>query len=281
MKHYLSLLLLLVLSSPLFAADDTAKVKLGWEHNIIAGLTLTQVSYTDWVAGGENALAYNASVIGKSVNEEPMTSWTTNYKLSFGQAEISHKGLRKTDDAINLETIFAYKLNTHVNPYIAAAVSSQFTNGYQYTDTSRTAISTFLDPLYAREGIGFGFNLDEHVKTRIGFALRETFTNTYTRWADDPKTPEIETTRIEGGLEWVTDAQVKIEENVFFKSHLETFAGLKTFTKWVIYSENLLTAKISDHFNVQLGVAIRYDEFIIARTQIKEGLALGVSYQLL
>lgn len=281
MKHILFLLTLLVISSPAFADPDTAKIKLGWEHNIISGLTLTQISYTDWAAGGENAFAYNASIIGKSINEEEMTSWTTNYKLSFGQAEISDKGLRKTDDAIILETILAYKLKTHVNPYISASANSQFTTSYEYNDSSRTAISTFLDPLYAREAIGVGFLIDEHIKTRIGLALRETFTNTYTRWADDPKTPEIEKTRIEGGIEWVTDVEVKIEENVFFKSHLETFAGFKTFSKWVIYNENLITAKISDHFNVQLGVAIRYDEFIIARTQIKEGLALGVSYQLL
>ncbi len=280
MKRIMFLCALLVLVSPLYAQVDTAKLQLGWNHGVIAGLTLTQVSYTDWATGGENSLAYNASIVGRSINEQEMTNWSTNYKFSFGQANLASKGIRKTDDVIDIATILAYKLNTYVNPYIAGSFKTQFVDGFEYTDTSKTVISSFMDPAYAQEGIGIGFIPIPQLKTRIGAALRETFTTKYSRWADDPKTPEIETSRIEGGLEWITDGEFKIDDNVFFKTHLETFAGFKTFDKWVILFDNLLTAKVSKYISAQLGVTLKYDEFVVKRTQIKEGLALGISYQL-
>mgnify|MGYP003345152933 CR=1 FL=1 len=49
-------------------AQDSSKPvpDYGWKHSLVAGLTLTQVAFTDWAAGGENALSYTMSVDGKS-----------------------------------------------------------------------------------------------------------------------------------------------------------------------------------------------------------------------
>ena len=40
-----------------------------WKHTVTTGITATQVSYTDWAQGGENALAWTATLDGKSVYE--------------------------------------------------------------------------------------------------------------------------------------------------------------------------------------------------------------------
>jgi len=51
----------------LVVKEDTAKApKYGWKHSIVAGLTIGQVSFTDWAQGGENSLSYGLLVSGKS-----------------------------------------------------------------------------------------------------------------------------------------------------------------------------------------------------------------------
>jgi hypothetical protein len=280
MKTIVTLFLLFFTTSLFAQAADTMKPKYGWDHNIVVGLTLTQVSYTDWATGGDNSLAFTGSIIGKSVKDEPYTNWANSYKFQYGEASLSKQGLRKTDDIIDLESIFSYKVHTVVNPYVSANFKTQFARGYEYTDSTTTAISDFLDPGYAREAVGLTFAITHGVKSRVGAALRETFTSKYARWADDPATPEIEKTKIEGGIEWVTEAEIEVDSNILFKSKLETFGPFKTFDKWKIYNDNILSAKVSKLISVIFNVTLAYDEFIVSRTQIKESLALGINYQL-
>lgn len=281
MKKALTLCLLLMLVSSSLAQVDTSKLVIGWNTGLVGSLTFTQVAFTDWASGGDDAIAYNASIVGKSINEQEMTNWTNSYKFAFGQASLAGKGLRKTDDVIDLESIIYYKLNTYVNPYAGATFKTQFADGFEYTDSTKTAISSFIDPLYARQAIGVGFIPIPEIKTRIGLALRETFTSKYSRWADDPVTEEIETTRIQGGMEWVSEASVKLDDDLLFTSKLETFAPFDAFDKWVVYNDNILSAKITKLISVLLNVTIKYEEFVVSRTQIREGLAIGISYQLL
>jgi hypothetical protein len=282
MKTILIFLGILLLTSTSFAQVDTTKLVIGWNHGISASLNLNQVAFSNWSSGGDNVLSYNATVIGRSINDQEKTSWTNNYKFGFGQASLGDQGLRKTDDIIDLESILAYKLNTFINPYAAVTFKTQFTTGYEYIgDSIKTPISNFLDPAYSRQAVGVGFILLPELKTRVGLALRETFTNKYSKWADDPSTPEIERTRVEGGIEWVTEATVTIDDNLLYTSKLETFSAFKTFDKWVIYNDNIVTAKVSKLINVTFNLTIRYEEFILAKTQIREGLSLGISYQLL
>ncbi len=282
MKTLLALLGILLLASQSFAQVDTTKLVIGWNHAISASLNLNQVAFSNWATGGDNVLSYNATILGKSINDQEKTSWTNNYKFGFGQASLGDQGLRKTDDIIDLESILAYKLNTFINPYAAVTFKTQFTTGYEYSgDSIKTPMSTFLDPAYSRQAVGIGFILLPELKTRVGLALRETFTSRYNKWADDPSTPEIERTRVEGGIEWVTEATVTIDDNLFYTSKLETFSAFKTFDKWVVYNDNIITAKVSKLINVTFNVTIRYEEFVLPRTQIREGLSLGISYQLL
>src|SRR5579872_329109 len=122
MKNIRILVVLIAVTIP-FAAfaqekkEDKDSVKYGWTHSLISTLNLSQVSYTDWAAGGANALAYNLLIDGRSFDEEVQTNWTTNYKFSYGEARLANLGLRKTDDKIDIESILAYKMSEHYDPF--------------------------------------------------------------------------------------------------------------------------------------------------------------------
>src|SRR5437867_1668652 len=100
----------------------TPPPEFGWKQSLIAGLTLTQVAFTDWAEGGDNALAYSLTTDGKSALDEENANWTSTYKFAFGQARLGNLGLRKTDDVIDFSTVYTYKLGTFINPYGAASI---------------------------------------------------------------------------------------------------------------------------------------------------------------
>jgi hypothetical protein len=156
---------------------DTAKVKKTWTHNVVGGLNLTQVSFNDnWAQGGENALAYALSLIGKSANDLAKTNWTNSYKFAFGQTKLGDQGVRKTDDKIDVESNLTFKVGTYINPYIAATLKTQFASGFDYGTQPKTEVSKFFDPAYLTQSAGLGYQPIPQIKTRLGAALREVVT---------------------------------------------------------------------------------------------------------
>ena len=260
-----------------FAQQDTAKApEYGWKHNLVSGLTLTQVAFTDWVQGGENALAYALTLEGKSVQDLETTTWGTSYKFAFGQTRLGDQGLRKTDDRIDLETILTYKVGVYINPYGAATFKSQFAKGYMYDAAgAKTPVSKFWDPAYLTQSVGAGYQPLPEVKTRIGAALREIVTQDFNGYADGKKT------KVDGGLESVTDVEWKLDDNILLKSKLELFSPFETMDEIVLRSDNSIVAKVSKYVSVNLNVQFINEPKVSPRTQIKETLAIGLSYTLI
>ncbi|MFA5834499.1 MAG: DUF3078 domain-containing protein [Bacteroidota bacterium] len=283
MKHTIYIIAVLF-SSLVFAQIDSSTLQSDWKHTLVAGLTVTQVSYTDWAQGGENALAYTLSFDGKSVRDVTMTNWSNSYKIAYGQTRLGSKGLRKTDDKIELESVLTYKIGTHINPYASATFKSQFDDGLKYNDAAntQTKISSSFDPMYLTQALGFGYQPFVQLKTRLGVALREVFDDSKYGYADDVKsTPTIESSKIEGGLESVTDVEIKIEENTLFTAKLEMFAPFNNIDVVVVRSDNTLSSKLNKYLAVVFNVQLINDRSVTARTQVKEGLALGISYTFL
>jgi hypothetical protein len=272
-----AIVLLLAVKSEAQTPDTT---KYGWDHDLKAGFNFSQVAFKDWSKGGSNSLAYLAQMVGISQDEEITTRLANRYKLIFGQTKLEDVGIRKTDDEINLESMLTYKMGIYVNPYAAISAKSQFAPGYQYTDTLDIPTSSFLDPLYLTQSAGVGYEPAKWFKTRLGAALRETFTNVYNSYADDPATPELEKTKIEGGLESVTEAQIPIEESVLFDTRLELFSAFKTMDKVVMNATAAIVLKAGEYFNASIAANAINDWQASTRTQFKESVSVGISYTL-
>jgi len=280
MKFSLICLVLLLSSTVLQAQAPTDTPEYGWKHGLVAGLTLTQVAFTDWVQGGENALAYTISADGKSVEDQLTSNWSTTYKLAFGQTRLGSQGLRKTDDIIDLSSVFTYKLGTYINPYISAMLRTQFAKGYTYPrpDTS-VQVSAFFDPAYLTQSAGVGYQPIKEVKTRLGVGLREVVTNNFSKYyTDDPTTDKIEKATLDGGMESITEVEWSFEENILLTSKLELFAPFKTFDKIITRDVTTVTAKVSKYVTAILNVQFINEPKVSPRTQIKETIALGLSY---
>ncbi len=274
----------ILLSLALFCANaytqtDTVKVlPYGWTQGMVAALNISQIAFTNWSAGGDNALAWALSLDGKSVNDQEKTTWTNNYKFAFGQARLGDGNLRKTDDKIDLESILSYKMTQSVNPYAAVTFKSQFAKGFKYPNNVETPVSKFFDPAYITESVGAGIQATKEIKTRLGFALRETFADQFALiYTDDPATPGIEKSKVEGGMESVTDVDWKIADNILFTSKLELFAPFKNIDHIDIRSDNKLTMAVNKYITANVSVQL-LNIAPFPKTQVKETIAIGLTY---
>jgi hypothetical protein len=272
-----------------FAQDDVKEEskkeepKYGWQKEMVGGINLTQTSFDNWQQGGENSFAWQVYLNFKFINDLEKTTWANSGKFSYGSTKTGDQGSRKSVDEIKLESVYTYKLSKYLNPFVAATGETQFAPGYEYSNDSEVKISKFMDPGYFRESAGFGYKPNDIVQTRLGLALKQTITSDFpVPYADDPETtPKIEKTKNEVGAESVTDVSWKIAENTLYTSKLELFSTLSALNETDVNWDNVFTTKVSKYVNVNLNFKLFYDRDISKKRQIKQAIALGVTYSFL
>jgi hypothetical protein len=277
-------LIALAIANVGWADEDAAaeEPETGWEHHLVSGLTLTQISLSNWEQGGEEAVAWTTTLDGKSSLAGPKLLWDTTYKLAFGQTKLGDEQARKTDDKMDLETVLTLDQGFLVDPYIAATFKTQFAEGYDYPeDSDRVAVSSIFDPAYFTQSAGLGYRPADEVRTRLGVALRETVTDAFNTYADDPDTADIETTRTEGGLESVTDVEWQLRDNVRLSSKLEIFTAFQNLSDLVIRDDTTVVVKVTEWVSIKLNVLIVREDRVVEKTQVKQTIAGGLNYDLL
>jgi hypothetical protein len=212
-----------------------------------------------------------------------LTQWTNSYKFAFGQTRLGDQGLRKTDDEIYFESLLIYKFGLYVNPYVAATLRSQFAKGYAYDNLGNSAVvSKFFDPGYLTQSIGVAYQPMPGITTRVGVGLREVFASQFAPlYTDDPLTTDLETVKVNGGAESVTDVNWTFAENLLLTSRLEIFVPFSDPAFTTIRSDNAITAKINKYVTSSLSLTLIDDPRITPYTQVKQVIALGLSYTLL
>jgi len=283
MRQILLTLLVLAIITVLLAQEKKEEApQYGWSKELVSSLNLTQTQFDNWAQGGENSLSWQLNINGKFVNDQEKMNWSNSGKFSFGRVKVGDEESKKSVDEIKLESVFTYKMNQYVNPYLAATGETQFTKGYDYTPLGKIAISDFMDPAYFTQSVGLGFSPNNQVKTRLGAALKETITDKHPiPYADDPETAEVEKTKVEFGAESVTDFSRKLAENILLTSKLELFSDLKSFDQIDVKWDTILTAKVAKYVDVTFNVKLFYDKDISKKRQLKQMLALGLTYSFL
>lgn len=277
LKYLFSILFILVFTLQIFAQDKKAeKPKYGWHKEAVGLLNFTQNSFDNWSKGGENSWAWQLNFNAKFNLEQEKYSWANSAKVSYGMTKVGDVSARKAADEIKLESVYTYKMNIYVNPYLAATGLTQLTDGYAYTDTSKTVISHLLDPGYFTQSAGIGFQPIKILKTRLGAALKETITNEFSdTYAKGEKT------RIEFGAESVTDVNWQVTKTILFTSKLEMFSNLKAFNEIDVNWDNVVSAKVAEYLSVSFNLKLFYDRDISPKRQLKQTLAVGLSYSFL
>lgn len=161
MKKLTFLALALFASATLMAEEPTAEPS-PWTMQGSAGITGSQMTLTNWAAGGDPSVAadfqFNYSIDYKKDN----SLWQNRLELAYGLNRTESNGMRKTNDKIYLSSSYGQKV--YDNLYVSALLkfNTQFANGYDYAvkndDGSYKQTSGFMAPAYFSGGLGVEWN---------------------------------------------------------------------------------------------------------------------------
>lgn len=155
-----NLILLFLLNSMVFYSQSivTSIVKdtaAHWKSKNTIGFDLNEMAFVNWSAGGNSSVSglLKGNFIRKYAKEN--TKWNNELIFRYGVNMQDGLGLRKTDDALQINSTFGHRKDSLSNWYTSAKLNfnTQFTDGYAYPNTE-IAISKPFAPAYFFLGIG-------------------------------------------------------------------------------------------------------------------------------
>jgi len=279
------LILLCLLSFPFysFAQDipDSVLVN-GWNSKGTLGLNLSQTSFSNWSQGGSNSLAFNVYGHVATAYLDLPWKWKNRLSIAYGRTTIEGEGTRTTDNDIYFESVASRNVGWSVDPYISFSLRTAITKGYDYGVEPTEQIVDFFDPGYLTEAIGFTYDKNKIVTTRLGLAFQQTFADQFAaKYSDDEETlDEIEKMKFDTGIESVTEVNYEFLPNMKYSGFLRLFSRFNSLDVWDVRFENIITAKVNDYINVNFNVTLVHEISQTRKTQLKEALQLGLSYQI-
>ena len=280
MRSYTILLIILFVFS-VKAQEIPDSMLYKWNPSLTAGFNFSQVSFSDWAKGGENAIAWNSYVNFGLVYKSEHWVFKNQLRDIFGRTQAGDQPNKQNENEIFMENLVARDLGWIFKFAASNTFLTQITTGYNYKVDPAPKISDFFDPAYITQGIGLLYDKSEYVQTRFDLAAREIISNEYYFEADDPTTAEIEKFKFDLGLNSVTDLKIPIAENVLYVSKLSLFSPFKKLDIWDVRWESLVTAQVNKWLATNLSFVLVYDEDQIKRTQIRQAFQLGLVFSIL
>lgn len=265
-----------VLMGTVIAQQDTTK-KYGWKPGAVVGLNISQVALSNWTQGGENSISW--SLLGTGSLDYISTDWNfkNNMKINFGKTKLGSADFRTSENEFFFQTVLSKNIGWVVDPFISNTVRTALTAGYDYKAVPVVKIADFWDPGYLTQSLGFTYNKSEVITTRMGLAFQETFTNKFQNYSAD-KNGNLKKFRFDTGIESVTETKFNLYTNMLFKSSLRLFSRFESLDVWDVRWDNAIVSKINDLFNVSISWLVVYEKNQSPKTQLKEGIQLGLTH---
>jgi hypothetical protein len=286
MRPFLIFLLVTAVTGSIYSSTqtksktDSAATASNWYPEASVGINVSQISLSNWTQGGESSLTW--TLIGTNGFRYLGEEWTfrNNVRAVYGRTKLGSQDFRTNDNEIFLETVLSKKISWEVDPYFSNTVRTSITRGYNYKVTPYQEIADFFDPGYVTQGLGFTYDKVAGFKTRLGFAVKETFTRNHRNYSDDTSTTYQEKFKIETGLESATNIDYEVLDDFFVKSALRLFTRYENLDTWDVRWDNAFIAKINEFINVNLTTLVIYEKKQSLKTQLKQSLQLGLTYKI-
>lgn len=150
-----------------------------WKEINRASLDISEVAFVNWNAGGSNSIS---GLLGLEVQrnyQKDHMVWENRGVARYGVNKQQNQKLRKTDDLLELHSRFGWRKDTISNWYYSANFSfkTQFTNGYNYSNSDSKPISKLMAPAYMFLGVGTVYG--EHIESFSAYLSPLTLKSTF------------------------------------------------------------------------------------------------------
>ncbi|MEN8203446.1 MAG: DUF3078 domain-containing protein [Bacteroidota bacterium] len=296
MKKLTISLLALALTVSAFA-QEPADADTLWKYSGVTSLNLSQLSLTNWAAGGDNSISGNALVKLSADYDDGTLNWDNDLILGFGLIRQGDDPTRKSDDQIELSSKYGYKASDKWFYSALFGFKTQFAQGYDNPgEVDRLKISNFMSPGYLNLSAGMDYKPNDKfsaflspVATKFTFVLDEDLSAEGTYGLDPGQT-----VRAEFGAYIKLAYKNEILKNVILDTKVDFFSNYFDNPQYVdVNWDLLLTFKVNEFLSASLLTQLIYDydiEFGVdgdgdgeidsheSRVQFKELFGLGLTY---
>ncbi len=295
-----TLIALLLLQVASITAQEAPK---NWNKSTELGLAVSQVSLTNWAAGGDNSIAGNGyfNFIAK-YNKEKI-SWENGLSLAYGLSKQGDLKVRKTDDKIDFYSKYGHKIASHWDASVLFNFKTQFAKGYNYKVSDSIVISNFLAPGYILLGTGFDYKPVDYFSAfispltgRLTIVTDTALVNAGAYGVDAPVydglgsvTKKGKHVKTEFGASVKLMFKKDIWKNVNLQLKMQLFSDyLKNPQNIDIDAEMALLMKVNEYLSTNIVLNSIYDHDINItdkdgntgpRTQFKQVLGIGFVYK--
>ncbi|MEZ4997679.1 MAG: DUF3078 domain-containing protein [Bacteroidales bacterium] len=276
------------------AADTTQ----GWSNSGVFSLNMTQASFTNWAAGGQNSVALNGLVSLTANYRMGKSAWDNALTLGYGKMiqKGNDLGWVKTDDRIDFQSKYGHKASEKWFWSGLMSFKTQMDKGYNYPDTENK-ISDLLAPAY----LIFSLGMDYKPTPQFSMFLSPlTSKNTI---VNDDDLSAAGAFGVEPGKKFraelgayanIAYKKDEIMKNVNFLTKLDLFSNyLKNPQNIDISWETLLVLKVNEFISATVNTHLLYDDDVLIRVdegnegepvmgkraQFKEVIGVGFTYK--
>lgn len=285
---YLTFIGLIVNSANLEAKVSKDSV---WTTNGNIGLKFTQVSLTNWAAGGNNAIAFDVQGAYQANLKKGKHIWNNRIELAYGLNKNKGEDTQKSNDKIYLNTNYGYEIAKHIYFSTLLNFQSQFSPGYDYAKSKTISISDFMAPGYLIIGTGFSWIPNKYFNANLSpISWRGTFVLN-DRLANEGAYGVTPGNKILS--EW--GANLKLEGKYEFLKNMTIYSRADFYSDYTRKPQNIdinwevqLNMSINKWFSTTVTTNLIYDDDVKIlqpngtkigpRVQFKEVLGVGVQF---
>ena len=287
LKLYLTILSYLLLSLFFTAVTfsnqtDTKQVDstyYKWIPSLVGGLNFSQIAFSNWTKGGENSFTWSVNSNFKLEYKNERILFKTKIKSVYGRTKLDGNDFRTNENELYLDQVVSYHAQWKVDPFFSNSVQTQITTGFNYKGESPEKVSDFFDPAVITQSLGFTYDKQKAIQTRLGLAFQHTVTNQYRKYSDDNETTtKTEAYKFETGFESVTNAKFKLDKNIVAESNLRLFTRFEDIEVWDIRWDNKMVAKVNSWLNISFTYNVIFKKSESPIAQMKEAWLMGVRY---
>jgi hypothetical protein len=269
---------LLMLGDSILVNEPVKEIfwKTGGNYN----LNIQQVTLSNWAAGGASSFALNSGFSLFANYKKDSKVWDTqlNINLGFNRQSDRQFQTRKTNDNFVFVSNYGRQLSKFMYLTTQLDARTQLVAGYQYSRPAgsefdlRRKISDLLSPGYLQSSTGLNYRKTYDDKSRISVILSP-FTGRFTIVMNDSLSrvgafgvQRGENVRAEAGMSFAVGlVDVRLMENVTWKSDLNLFSNYESFGNLVVNFNSIIRLKVNKFISTRIETALIYDEEVFIR----------------
>lgn len=260
-----------------------------WKQGTLVQMGFSQMSLTNWAAGGYSSVALNAYVNTFKTYEVKEFFWENRLQLAWGFINSFGENFKKSDDKIIFDSKYGYRAWNKVFFSAAFNFRSQFSNSFNYpANASRVLVSGPFSPAYFSLGVGLDYKPAPSVSInfspltgKLVVVSNEILRKKYGNRIDQPA-------KLELGAQLKIDYKQQLSKDVAVMSTLILFSDFLNKPQNIkVNWELFVDTKINRYFSANIRTNLLYDDNILItdkngvpdkRVQFKEILSIGFSH---